>query len=275
VRIGEIDIAPVRDGVAFVEPSSAYGGAFGTRPKRPPEGPQKGGGTEDWAPHRDLLTADGKVELALGGFLVRSGERVVLVDTGAAISRDNWTAGRLLDELAAIGVSTGDVTDVVLTHLHWDHVGWTTRHGEIVFENAVYRCDERDWAHFVGPDEGATRKLSPLAGRLEPWRGSGSLLPGIDTLAAPGHTPGSTVIVVSSGSERAMLLGDVVHCPVELLDEEWAGIADVDPALARRTRVALARELEGTDVPVAASHFPGLRFGRLLTGEGGRSWVVP
>jgi hypothetical protein len=72
-----------------------------------------------------------------------------------------------------------------------------------------------------------------------------------------------------------MLLGDVVHCPVELLDDEWAGIADVDPALARRTRTALARELEGTDVPVAASHFPGLRFGRLLSGAGGRSWVVP
>ena len=67
-----------------------------------------------------------------------------------------------------------------------------------------------------------------------------------------------------------MLLGDVVHCPVELLDDEWAGMSDVDPELALRTRVALARELEGTDVPVAAAHFPGLQFGRLLLGEGKR-----
>jgi hypothetical protein len=71
-----------------------------------------------------------------------------------------------------------------------------------------------------------------------------------------------------------MLLGDVVHCPVELLDEEWAGVGDLDPELAKRTRNALARELEGTDTPVAAAHFPGLVFGRLLAGEGRRNWVV-
>ena len=71
-----------------------------------------------------------------------------------------------------------------------------------------------------------------------------------------------------------MMLGDVVHCPVELLDDEWGGMGDVDPALAKRTRVALAKELEGSDTPVAAAHFPGMRFGRLLTGSGKRSWVV-
>lgn len=162
---------------------------------------------------------------------------------------------------------------MVLTHLHFDHVGWTTRKGAVVFENATYRCDRRDWEHFVGPDPGATRKLLPLESRLETWDGSGTLLPGMDTMAAPGHTPGSTILVLSSGTDRALLLGDVVHCPVELLDDEWAGMADVDPELALRTRVALARELEGSDVPVAASHFPEMQFGRLLPGRGRRSWV--
>ena len=109
---------------------------------------------------------------------------------------------------------------------------------------------------------------------MELWSQSGPVLPGLDLLLAPGHTPGSTMMVVSSKGERAMLLGDVVHCPVELLDDEWAGMADVDPELALRTRLALVRELEGTDVPVAAAHFPGLQFGRLLFGEGQRSWVV-
>jgi glyoxylase-like metal-dependent hydrolase (beta-lactamase superfamily II) len=93
-------------------------------------------------------------------------------------------------------------------------------------------------------------------------------------MAAPGHTPGSTIIVISSGTERALLLGDVVHCPVQLLDDEWAGMGDVDPVLARRTRVALARELEGSDVPVAAAHFPGMQFGRLIAAEGTRRWVL-
>jgi hypothetical protein len=80
-------------------------------------------------------------------------------------------------------------------------------------------------------------------------------------------------VVLSSGEQRALLLGDVVHCTVELLDDEWGGIADVDPKMAQQARIALARELEGTDVPVAAAHFPGLKFGRVLPGEGRRQWV--
>jgi hypothetical protein len=81
------------------------------------------------------------------------------------------------------------------------------------------------------------------------------------------------VVVISSGSERAMLLGDVVHCPAELLSDDWEAVFDVDPALSRRSRQALARELEGSDVRAAGAHFPGLEFGRLLAAEGRRQWV--
>ena len=256
------------DGVARMAPSDAY--RMGS-----PEIAGRGGIASDWAPHRSLLNDDGMLELALGGFVVQIGDRVLLIDTGVGdIQRGPFQGGRLLDGLAAEGISPVDVTDVILTHLHFDHVGWTTRHGEIVFPNATYRCDQRDWDHFVGPDPGSTRKLAPLEARLEPWDDSGPLLPGTDTMSAPGHTPGSAIIVISSGTERALLLGDVVHCPVELLDDEWAGMGDVDPALARRTRVALARELEGSDVPVAAAHFPGMQFGRLIAAAGTRRWVL-
>ena len=178
----------------------------------------------------------------------------------------------MIDGLAALGVKPEQITDVLFSHLHFDHVGWATQQGRIVFPNATYRCDERDWSHFVGPDPGATKKLTPIADRLEPWSGGGNLLPGVDLMDGVGHTPGSTIVVLSSGNERAMLLGDVVHCPVELLDDEWDGLADVDPELALRTRRALARELEGDDIPVAAAHFEGLQFGRLLAGNGTRSW---
>src|SRR3954451_17845813 len=206
---------------------------------------------------------------------MRTGDRVVVVDTGVGdLDRPPFKGGQFLESLAGYGVQPEDVTDVLLTHLHFDHVGWTTRHGAVVFQNAAYRCDVRDWDHFVGPDAAATKKLTPIADRLEPWSGSGPLLSGVDTMAAPGHTPGSTVIIVSSANDRALLLGDAVHCPVELLDDEWATIGDVDAELATRTRIALAKEIEGTDIPVAAAHFPGLQFGRLLPGEGQRRWVV-
>jgi len=78
--------------------------------------------------------------------------------------------------------------------------------------------------------------------------------------------------VVSSGRHRALLIGDVAHCPMELTEPDWQAVFDVDPELAQRTRESLARELEGTDVPVAAAHFPGMSFGRLLAGTGRRMW---
>ena len=257
MQIGDTILEPVSDGRLLARPTNLYTN---------PEG--------DWLPHSRFLDERGLVEMEMGGFLVRTGDRVVLVDTGIGPHSIPRRTGMFMESLAGRGVAAADVTDVVLTHLHFDHVGWATRHGEVVFQNATYRCDARDWAHFVGPDPGATKKLRPLESRLDLWDGSGRLLPGIDTMAAPGHTPGSTVLVLSSGTQRAMLLGDVVHCPVELIDDEWAGMADVDPDLALRTRIALARELEGTDTPIAAAHFPGLRFGRLLPGEGRRSWVI-
>ena len=263
MKVGDLDILPVSDGVAFYDASAllAY-----TGPAHDP-----------WGPHQAFLDADGRLELALGGFLIRSGDRVVLVDAGVGrIDNDTYHGGRFLDSLAALGLEPGDVTDVVFTHLHFDHVGWATRQGEIVFPQATYRCHEADWAHFVSgpaPEAGAVRKLSPIAERLDVFDTDATLAPGVDVRHAPGHTPGSTIVVVSSDDQRALLLGDVVHCPVELLEDQWQMVYDVDKALAARTREALARELEGTDVPVAAAHFPGMRFGRLLAGSGRRAWT--
>lgn len=268
MQVGDIVVQEVIDGIARAVPSEAFRWGAGDASGR-------GLDEADWEPHRRFLADDGMLEMALGGFLVRTGERLVLVDAGIGVfDRGVFKGGAMLDKLQQLGVAPDDVTDVVFTHLHFDHTGWATRDGEPVFGSATYHCDAADWAHFVPDDERTTRKLAPIADRLQTWDSDGSLLPGIDVRRAPGHTPGSTILVVSSGTARAMLLGDVVHCPVELLDDEWATIGDVDPVLAKRTRAALARELEADDVPVAAAHFPGLRFGRLITAQGRRSWTV-
>jgi glyoxylase-like metal-dependent hydrolase (beta-lactamase superfamily II) len=223
------------------------------------------------------------LEIQMGGFLLRGGplgDRVVLVDSGVGLlDRGPFVGGQLLSSLRALGVAPEEVTDVVFTHLHFDHVGWASTDEDATFPRATYRCDARDWAYFMereSDDRGerrSARLLDPVRTKFELFDGDGPLLPGVDRIGAAGHTPGSAMIVLSDRAERAMLLGDVVHCPVELLDEEWGGIGDVDPELARRTRAALARELEGEDVPVAAAHFPGLRFGRVLQGGGVRRWV--
>jgi len=263
MRVGALEIHPVRDGWARL-PAGDLLRFTGDR-------------GDPWLPHEEFLAADGSLELSLGGFLVRTGERVVVIDAGAGrIDNDVYHGGQFLDSLATLGVGPDDVTDVVFTHLHFDHVGWATQKGAVVFPRATFRCHAADWDHFVAgpdPEPGSVRKLSPLADRLEVFGDDTPLASGITVRHAPGHTPGSAVIVVADGDERALLLGDVVHCPVELMEDDWEALMDVDPALARRTREAVAKELEGSDVPVAAAHFPGLRFGRLLSGTGRRHWT--
>lgn len=265
MKIGDLVAEPIHDGVMRAPATLFFAGTT----------------TEQWAPHERFLEPDGMIRFDLGGFLVRGGgDRVVLIDAGigphSGLMRDgrgSFEGGQLLNSLAAHQVRPQDVTDVLFTHLHFDHIGWAVNDGAIVFPNATYRCDIHDLEHFRD-NERVRDTLAAIEPRLETWDGSGPLCPGVDAMAAPGHTPGSTILVMSSGTARGLLLGDVVHCPVELLEDEWAGVGDVDPDLARRTRTALKRELEGTDTPVAAAHFPGLVFGRLLAANGRRNWVV-
>jgi glyoxylase-like metal-dependent hydrolase (beta-lactamase superfamily II) len=200
----------------------------------------------------------------------------VLVDAGLGHGElMGITCGALLDNLRALAVEPDEVTDLVFTHLHIDHVGWASAEGEVVFPNATYRCASVEWDHFVVDHRGAeAARIEPATDRFEHWGGDDTILPGLDTLSTPGHTPGSTTLVLSSGDERIMFLGDVVHCPVQLEDDEWAALFDVDPELAKRTRIALARELEGTDVRVSGAHFPEMTFGRLVRAEGMRRFVV-
>jgi glyoxylase-like metal-dependent hydrolase (beta-lactamase superfamily II) len=269
VQIGDITIESVSDGSLQGPPTFMFNKT-----------------EQEWGQHAQFLDENGMLTIEMGGFLVRSGERLALVDTGIGPHSDPARTGTFMKSLSVLGVGPSEVTDVVLTHLHFDHLGWATDGEHRLFPNATYRCHEADWDFFMGPDpyddslgisfmggRPSSVLLPPVTDRLETWAGDATILPGIDVRSAPGHTPGSSVIVISSGSERAMLLGDVVHCPAELLSDDWEAVFDVDQALARRSREVLARELEGAAIPAAGAHFPGLQFGRLLAAEGRRQWV--
>jgi glyoxylase-like metal-dependent hydrolase (beta-lactamase superfamily II) len=278
-RIGDLEVIPVFDGYSREDPTHFYA----IHPDAPP---QRGDARSDWGQYADFLDGDGLLEHGVGGFLVRTGEHLALIDTGVGPDQIGpygpfnrvIAGGELPVRLRDLGVDPGDITDVLITHLHPDHYGWATADDARLFPNATYRCHALDWDHFVVRPGDAispfSASLRSLEDRLDTWDHDGPLLPGIDAQLAPGHTPGSTILVLSSGTSRGVLLGDVVHCPVELVDDEWASLGDVDPALARRTKVALARELEGTTTPVVGAHFPGMRFGRLLAGEGRRLWAT-
>lgn len=272
MRIGSLEVQSVWDGfwtfpVELMFPSQA---------------------PEDWARHETHLDPDGRFRMDVGGYLVRTDTRTMLVDLGygAPTSFFPQFEAKFLESLAALGQSPVDITDVILTHLHFDHFGLASRDGRPVFPNATYRCHLKDWDVFVTegapqpfadalglPSANAGHWLDPVQDRLEPWAGDTTIAPGIDVLDAPGHTPGHSVVLLSSGGDRALLLGDVVHTPVELVEPAWQMIGDDDPAQSRRTRDSLVSEFAGTDTRIAAGHFPDLRFGRLVTDGENINWL--
>lgn len=262
MRIGEIELLPLNDGTITLSPKFYVG--------------------LDWSRHAGLLNADGKIEIPIGCFLLRSRDRIVLLDAGMGSRADvGWGSGGLLPrELARVGVSPADIDTVVCTHLHLDHVGWLVEGGQPFFPRATVRFGHGDWAALVEADDAdptvaAAMRLLASMDRLAPIEGEQvALAPGLDALATPGHTPGHYGLVISSGAERAVLLGDAVECPLQLDEPDFYALSDVDPALSARTREALWRELEGTDTLVGAAHFPGLQFGRVLTGTGTRWFPV-
>ena len=251
MKLGELEVLPVFDGTGHEVARDVL-----VRP---------GADGDPWAGPEDLLRPGGRLDLALGGFLVRTAGRVLLVDTGAGtIDNGQYAGGRFLDSLAGHGVRPADVTDVLFTHLHFDHVGWATRRGEVVFGRATYRVHEADWAYFVqrpGAAPGAVRKLSPLTAQLATCASPAEIAPGVTARPVPGHTPGSTIYELSGNGQRALLLGDVVHSVAELLEPGWRFAFDTDPDAAAAVREQLAAELRRSHEPAAAAHFPGLAFG--------------
>jgi glyoxylase-like metal-dependent hydrolase (beta-lactamase superfamily II) len=268
VIVGDIEIHPLVDGTFRASP--AYFGAHARA-----EG------------HDDLFIRDGFAWLPIGAFLVCTGDRIVLVDAGMGPAlRDDGpprllVGGQLPLGLRAMGVAPADVTDVICTHLHADHCGWLFgRDGAPYFPQATIWFGDMDWDHFVANTDvwmfdhirHGFRACAEHGDRLRPVAADTAVARGISVTMTPGHTPGHLSVVISSQGRRALLLGDAVVCPVQLDEPTWQSIGDVDPALARRVRERLFRELEdGATVGVGA-HFPELQFGRVLLGQG-RRWL--
>src|SRR5206468_10608069 len=88
--------------------------------------------------------------------------------------------------------------------------------------------------------------FSSVEGRFEPVKDGQSLAPGVNIISTPGHTPGHAGVVLSSGTERAFVLGDAISCPVQLTETEWSGLGDMDRKVARQSQEMVAREAEST-----------------------------
>lgn len=259
VMVGEISIQPVHDGTAILDTALFSGG--------------------DFSQHRHLLHDDGRLHVPVGAFVVRTGARTVLLDAGVGDVQDEmFDGGAMLDDLARHGVAVADIETIIVSHLHSDHCGWLDRDGVPTFPNATIHIGAADWQWYVEDAKGGHRRAERLRSVEERVRlidvDGMSIAPGITTRATPGHTPGHTSAVISSGTQRMIVLGDALHCPAQLTNAEWEFFHDVDRTLAVRTRQQLLRDAEEPGTSVLPCHFPGMQAARLVPATGERHWVV-
>lgn len=236
-----------------------------------------GWGGDPWAAHSALLEEGGWLPLTLGGYLLRGAGRILLVDLGAGrIDNGRYRGGGLPARMGEQGVVPDQVTDVLFTHLHFDHVGWVTQRGEIQFPNAWHRVHRADWDYFVNDPKaapGGVRKLRPVERLVEFVAGGEEVAPGVRVHHTPGHTPGHCVVEVAGTGSRAWLLGDLAHCTFELEETGWRFTFDHDGEQAERTRARFVERVAGSGDLLFGAHFPDLRPGRLeRTGTAVR-WV--
>jgi glyoxylase-like metal-dependent hydrolase (beta-lactamase superfamily II) len=228
------------------------------------------------------------VETSVNGFLINTGPKLVLVDTGTG-TLFGPTLGKLLSNLRASGYGPEQVDEIYITHMHDDHVGGLSADGKRVFPNAIVRAAQQEadfWlskAHMdAAPQDrkddfqSAMNMLNPYvsAGKFKPFNGDTELVPGIRAVAAPGHTAGHTTYVVESKGQKLVLWGDLMHvAAVQFPDPAVTIQYDMDSGMAAVQRKKVFADAAGKGSWVAGAHlsFPGI--GHLRTAGSGYAFV--
>jgi len=228
------------------------------------------------------------VETSFNAFLINTGAKLVLIDTGAGTTMGAHT-GHLLDNLRAAGYQPEQVDEVYLTHMHGDHVGALLNGDQRSFPNAVVRADTREAKYWLNAEamatapkeskaffEQAMSRIKPYmdAGKFSPFDGDTALVPGIRSIATYGHTPGHTSYVIESKGERLVVLGDLVHVGAVQFAKPAAALkfdSDSTRAIALRGKVFADAAAHGDWVAAAHLSFPGI--GHLRAVGAGYVWV--
>lgn len=210
------------------------------------------------------------IPLSVNVLLVRGiPGRVVLIDSGLGPK----AGGRLIASLAAAGVRPDQVTDVLITHSHGDHVGGlVAANGRPAFPKAVVRMSRPEWA-WMQNQSGSKPVVDAIRAQVRPFEPGAPIMPGIQSVPLVGHTPGHMGYRMSFGASHLIDFGDTAHSSVvSLADPEWAIAFDNDKTLGKAVRRAMLERLARSHELVFAPHFPFPGTGRVAASGGGYKW---
>ncbi|NOV21861.1 MBL fold metallo-hydrolase [Ensifer adhaerens] len=275
VRVGEIEVLVISDGILTPPAESMATNAD----------PADRGA---WLDERFLSQV--AFDWALNAVVVRSGDQTILIDSGLGEEYPDFPrAGQFVQRLEAAGVDLASVTDVVLTHMHFDHVGGLLVEGvkERLGPDLRVHLSAAEAEFWKSPDFSRTamppvladlaRKaslefLNAYRSNLRTFSEQSEVAPGVVVARTGGHTPGHSVVRISSGGERLMFGGDALF-PVSFDHPEWHNGFEHDPEEATRVRLRLMKELAKTGSLLVSTHMPFPSVGRVAAAGDLYRWV--
>lgn len=208
---------------------------------------------------------------------LKSGDRLIMFDVG---SGPNFmpTAGKLLDNMAEAGFDPADVTDVVFTHCHPDHLwGLIDDFDEVMFSNASFHMGRTEWEFWRDPATvdampearktfavGAQNRLVHLEDRINLFEPGAEVVSGVEAVDTAGHTPGHMAFLLHGGSEPVLVAGDALtHFAMSFQHPAWPTGSDQDPEMGAATRLRLLDRLATDKAALTAYHLPRPGEGRV------------
>src|ERR1700754_830681 len=274
LRIGEVDVLVISDGVL---PLPFETMSTNVEPA----------GRTAWL---DNMLLPKSFDWAVNVMVVRSGDQTILVDSGLGGEFEGFPrAGQLVQRLEAAGIDLASLTDVVLTHLHMDHIGGLVGDGvkERLRPDVRIHVAAAEVAFWESPDFSRTvmpppipdvlratakRFLADYRGQLKQFDEEHQVAPGVVVRRTGGHTPGHSVVRIASGGEALTFAGDALF-PVAFDHPEWQNGFEHDPEEAVNVRLRLFRDLAASGELLVATHLSFPSVGRVAKDGNAYRWV--